>query len=444
MSKKISLVIALLGLFALSVLLVNCGSSSNRPSNILYVLTQGTTFVGNNVSSYAIDLNDGNLSLINANASTCPTVASQSDPEPCGLPLNILLDPSGKVAFVLNQGIPSASVAPTIYAYIVDTDGSLGPPTLAATLTTGDLPVGMALDAAGQFLFVIDQGANPTTANCGAPPNVANIACASISVFAAKPGSMSLTAIAGSPFPVNRLPTALSVVAFTPPAGAKPLPCATTTEFLYVTYNTDLVYHDDNTLSAYCVDSSGTPNDLNPNAPYATAANPISVLAVNTNPVGEATGGLFVYVGNQGPSVGAISVFQVCSVVNALCAAENLAQLVSVGAPFSAGQNPVAMLVDPTNNFLYAVSSLSNQIFGFRIGITQGTLTALSPANQPTGSQPVALAMQTSINESGEYLYVSNTNSSNITGFAVDTTTGSMSNPITVISDPGPSGMAAR
>jgi Lactonase, 7-bladed beta-propeller len=450
MSKKFGLIFTLAGVCALSLFLLNCGSTSSRPSNTLYVLTQavnsqGGVVGGNNVSSFSIDLNSGNLSLINSNAITCPTAASLSNPEPCGLPLNIVLDPTGAVAFVLNQGIPSASppVAPTIYSFLVNSDGSLGAPVLAATLTTGDLPIAMTLDAAGQFLFVVDQGANPTPANCGAAPNVANISCASISVFAAKPGSTSLSAVAGSPFAVDRLPTALSVVAFTPPTG-NALPCATTTEFLYVTFNTDLVLHNDNTLSAYCVDSSGTVSDLNPNAPYGTLTNPISVRAVNTNPVGENTGGLFVYVGNQGPSVGDITVFQVCTVVTAACKSENLAQLVGIGSPVSAGQNPAAMLVDPSNNFLYAASSLSNQVFGFRVDTTAGTLTALSPPNQPTGSQPVALAMQTSFNNDGEFLYVSNTNSSNITGFTITTTTGSMSSPITVISNPGPSGMAAR
>ncbi len=72
MSKKISGVVALVGLCALSLFLLNCGSSSSRPSGILYVLTQGTNDVGNNVSSFAIDLSNGTLSLINSNASTCP------------------------------------------------------------------------------------------------------------------------------------------------------------------------------------------------------------------------------------------------------------------------------------------------------------------------------------------------------------------------------------
>jgi 6-phosphogluconolactonase (cycloisomerase 2 family) len=110
------------------------------------------------------------------------------------------------------------------------------------------------------------------------------------------------------------------------------------------------------------------------------------------------------------------------------------------------------MLVDPTNNFLYVVSELSNQVFAFRINTTAGTLTALSPPNQPTGTQPVSMAMHPSVNSvgqslyssSGQFLYTSNTTSSNITGFTLSTTSGAMSSPITVVAPAAPSGMAAH
>src|ERR1700687_4510966 len=101
MSKKIGGCLALMGLCALILFLVNCGSSSSRPSGLLYVLTQGNNGVGNNVTSFAIDLSSGNLSLINSNASTCTSSGTS-----CGPPLDIVLDPTGATAFVLNQGVP--------------------------------------------------------------------------------------------------------------------------------------------------------------------------------------------------------------------------------------------------------------------------------------------------------------------------------------------------
>ncbi len=409
MSKRISVVVALAGMCALSLFLLSCGSSSSRPSGLLYVLTQGSNGTGNNVTSFSIDLGRGNLSLINSNASTCSTANA------CGLPLDILLDPTGAVAFVLNQGIPSASVAPTIYSYTVNSDGSLGAPTVAATLTPGDMAIAMTRDAGGNFLYVITEG------------NQSLALAPQLLVFSAKPGSASLTPVNNAISTLTRVPTALSTITLTAPCGT-----TTSQEFLYVTSNRDLLpQHNDNTVSMYCVDSSGNLSET-VNSPYTTQVDPLSVLAVNTNPAGQNTGGVFVYVGSQPTASGALSIFQM-DVNNAL--------LLPVGTePPSTGQKPVEMLVDPTNNFLYVVCEDSNQVYGYRINTTAGTLTALSPANEPTGSQPVALAMHSS----GKFLYTSNSNASNLSGFTVSTTSGSMSSPFTVTSPAGPSGMTAR
>ena len=447
MSKKIGGVCALAGLCALSLFLLNCGSSSSRPAGALYVLTQGSGGVGNNVTSYAIDLSSGNLSLINSSASTCTTQGTS-----CGPPLDIVLDPAGTAAFVLNQGVPFSGIAPTIYGYTINSDGSFGAPNVAATLTAGDTAVAMTRDAAGQYLFVIDQGTDPSAANCQYQPlnnpPLPNIQCASISVFSMQAGSNSLTAVAGSPFPLGRIPTALSAIAFTPASSAV-LPCASPTEFLFVTFNSDPAVHNDNTLSAYCIDPTGKPNDLTPNQPYATTTDPLSVVAVNTNQVGQNNvGGVFVYVGSQPTAAGALNIFEMCTVIDSLCTSQDvtnaLLKPVTTPPPPSPGANPVAMLVDSTNTFLYVVCEGSSQVFGYKIATTSGTLTATSPANEPTGSTPVALAMHPSIKSSGAFLYTSNSRSSNISGFSVNTTTGSMSNPITVSSPSVPSGMAAR
>ena len=459
MSKKIAFAVALVGLCALSFVLISCGSSSYRPTTTLYVLTEGVTSqgnasgFGNNVSSFAIDLDNGGLSLINYNASTCPTAASVANPEPCGLPLSILLDPTGATAFVLDQGLPSAGVAPAIYSYTVNSDGSLGSPNLAATLTLGDLPVAMTRDPAGQFLFVIDEGTNPTPQNCGQAPNPVTIQCASINVFSAKPGSTTLSPVTGSPFPVNRTPSALSVIPFTPPVGST-LPCTATADLLFVTYNSDPVHQNDNTFSAYCVDSSagssGNVIDLTPNSPYAIASTlPTAVIAVNTNPAGENTGGVFLYVGSQPPDSGALSMFQVCTQDGqGTCTSPpqvNNATLVPVGAqPPTTGADPVAMMVDPTNNYLYVLCELSNQVFGYRITTSSGALTRLNPVYEPTGSDPTSLAMQPSTESSNEYLFVSNSNSDSISGFNVSTTTGGLTPLSPTLSNPGPTGMAAQ
>jgi len=468
MSKKIGGVVALAAMCAVSLLLVNCGSSSSRPSGLLYVLTQGTNGTGNNVSSFAIDLNSGNLSLINSNASTC-TPAGGS----CGLPLNIVLDPTGSTAFVLNQGVPcqqdpttlmcvvnnnntpTASIPPTIYPYTVASDGSLsspGTPTVLShplpstppdTEDDADIAVTMVRDAAGQFLFVINRGSNPTPANCPHEPDPTKEfdACPSISVFSMKPGSTTLTLVGGevvngkpAPLRLSRVPTALSAIAVSSPAE----------ELLFVASSKDLSNnHNDNTVSVYGVGSDGTLTEK-VGSPYATPTiNPLSVLAVNTNPPGQNSGGgVFIYVAAAGNAAGALDAFQVCTVVGiAGCTPSDVsnALLLPVGAsPTSTGQTPVGIVVDPTNKFLFVVCYGSSQVFGYLIDTTAGTLTR--PANLSTGSQPVAMAMHSS----GMFLYTSNSGSSNISAFTVSTVSGSINTVATVNSPSVPSGMTAR
>jgi hypothetical protein len=493
MLKKIGGVVALVGMCALSLFLLNCGSSSSRPSGVVYVLTQGINGGGDTVSSFGLDLDSGELSLVNSNAATCPA-ATQANPQPCGAPLDIVLDPAGAAAFVLNQGIPcitqangqcvptdSSPIAPSIYSYTVNSDGSLSSPGAAVNWTCvspngtacssyyADTAVLMARDDAGQFLFVIDDGVYPYPASCpliaAAVQSSQNAmdftGCPSISVFSISGSSLMLVSQSStyqSPLYLSKIPTSLSAITFTPstPANASPQ------ELLFVSENYDLCTvsclppgstPNDNALSVYGVSSTGVLSEQ-PNSPYALAvSNPISVIAVNTTPAGQAAnGGVFAFVGSQGSGTGAVNPFQLCTVANetdcsGAAAAENLvvpvlcppAQTCSV----SAGQDPLAMAVDPTNNFLYVLAQ-SGAVFGFRVNTTQGTLAGLIPTNVPTGSQPVSMAIHPTVNNTGQYLYVSNSNSDSITGFALSTTSGAMSSLPTVITPAAPSGIAVH
>jgi hypothetical protein len=501
MSKKICGVAALMGLCALSLALLNCGSSSSRPSGLLYVLTQGlnSNGLGNNVSSFSINLNSGALSLINSNASTCPTAATEQNPLPCGAPLQIVLNPTDSAAFVLNQGVPclvqgtqcvpdsSTPIAPSIYPYTVNSDGSFSSPgtgvnwacispngtactAYAPPCSVGcyypDTATAMTLDSTGQFLFVIDEGQYPFPSSCPLPAAAAQtatdatnfIGCPSISVFSVS--STTLTFVSQSttyqsPLFLSKTPSALSAITFTPPGSSN------AEELLFVTDNYDLCTIScavpskpvDNALSIYAVSSTGTLSEQ-PNSPYAIAApDPISVIAVNTNQVGENSGGVFAFVGNQAASAGSLNPFQLCTVQNSNCSQQDVTEnlLVPVtcapqtSCSVSAGSNPIEMVVDPTNSFLYSIAELSNQIFAFRINTTTGTLAALSPnPNLPTGSEPVSLAMHPTVNDTGQFLFVSNSDSDNLSVFSVSTITGAMSSPLTVIAPATPSGLAVH
>jgi 6-phosphogluconolactonase (cycloisomerase 2 family) len=424
--SRLSRVLSIAVLCVLSVLFLSCGTSSGRPAGLLYVVSQAES----NVTSFAIDLLSGALSEINANATTCLPANSNPAPPACSLTVGMSLDPTGATAFVLNQGVPTTSppTPPTIYAYSVNSDGSLSTPAFTA-LDGGQTAIAMARDTTGAFLFVITQPIGPSLAN---PPL--------IYVFATKPGSTTLTQV-GSPFPLTYVPSALSAITYTTSSGA-------TQTLLLVTGILDLtVKNNDNTISIYQVSSSGSLT-VPTNNIYTTAVDPTAVLAVNTSPVGQPTiGGIFVYLGNQGSQAGGLSVFEVCTQPNQTsCPGQSVANsvLVPVGNTLSVGQDPIAMLVDPTNSFLYVLCNVGNNVYAYKITATTGVLSALSPASVQAGGFPVALAMNFNYNESALFMYVSNNQASTLTGFTVSATTGSVSNPLTTIFLNGsPSAMAA-
>jgi 6-phosphogluconolactonase (cycloisomerase 2 family) len=422
MSKKIPGLFAFLALFGLSAFLLNCGTSTSRPAGVLYVLSQGASDIG----SYAIDLGNGNLSLINSKAVTDTT------------PSSIILDPTGAVAFVLNTG------SNTITSYTVNKDGSLTQASGSTSIPVQN-SVAMALDAAGKFLFVVSQGAIPPPQGCpnDLPPVAPPPGCPAISVFATQPGSAALSLVVNpglpNPLSLGRVPTSVAASITVTVSNPDSPPEMVTGTLLYITSNKDLLGSNDNTVSEHVADGSGIVTAPLTGSPSITASDPRAVLAVHTTPTGGSAG-LFVYVTNV--TTNNISVYQVCVVQNATCSQQdvNNATMLPVGSPESVGLDPVAMVVDPTNNFLYVVNKDSSEVSGFRINPTSGVLSALNPKTVSTGAAPVALT----IHSSGKFLYVSNNGSSNISGFNVNTTSGALSTPLTITSSAQPAGLVAK
>src|SRR5436305_1241879 len=234
MSKKICGLFALLAIFGMASFLVSCGSSSSRPSDVLYVLSQGEK----NVGYFAIDLSNGRLSLINKTAKTDST------------PSSIVLDPNGTAAYVLNTG------SNTITSYTVGSDGSLSEPT--STPIPVSNAVAMARDAAGTFLVVVSQGAIPPPPGATPCPQAQpNPDCPALVVFTTQPGSATFTQ-AGDPFQLDRVPTSASTSltgTFNDPKNAG---MTVTGTLVQMTANFDLVGNVSNTISEYVVQTDGS------------------------------------------------------------------------------------------------------------------------------------------------------------------------------------------
>ena len=414
MSKKLSGWLAFLGL---TLFLLSCGSSSSRPAGELYVLSQGE----GNVGYFAIDLNSGKLSLINKK-----TPADV-------MPSSILLDPSGQVAYVLNTGTN------TISSYTIGSDGTLSAPT-PTTLPVQN-SVAMARDAAGTFLIVVSQGIVATAQSgpgSAEPP--------AITVFATTSGSANLTLVGSQVLTFVPTSVAVSITGtFNDPNAIPPAPATVDGTLVQITGNKDLSgLNNDNTINEFVVQASGAVAGPKPltGSPYTTQSSPSSVVSVRTTPIGGA-GGVFVYVTNV--TTNNLDIYQLCTVPdnsNCLDASDDVknAKLVHTATPVSVGLDPVAMTVDPTNNFLYVVNHTSSSVSAFRINPSTGLLSPLNPATVSTGSSPVAIAMHSS----GKFLFVSNNASSNISAFNASTTNGGLSNATNVTSSAQPAGLVAR
>jgi hypothetical protein len=415
MLKKTGAVIALMAMLAMSALLMSCGSGSDRPSGLLYVVSQSL----GNISSYALDLASGDLSLITNNlAPTCPSSGA------CGLPTSIILDPTGNAALVLNQGFISGLKVNSDGSLSIDQNGG-------AAIPSGQFAIAMAPAAGGDLLFVISSPQNPTLAN---EPM--------ISTYSTSPGSTTVTLV--SSVLLDRVPTGISAITFTPSNGG---PAQT---LVFLSSNLDLsTAHNDSEVSEFIADSSGNLAEQSASPYSAQAPNPLSVYAVNTSPAGQpAAGSVFVYVGSQAAVAGSVSGFELCTQVDTNCTEfdrenENLEIAVK---PTTIGQNPITMLADPTNMFLYIACNVGNNVYAFKMAPGTGVLTPLSPALEPTGAGPVALAIHPSNNNSNEFLYVTNNVANTIVGYTVNLTSGDLSNPMApVIFTPGnPYGVAGR
>lgn len=126
--------------------------------------------------------------------------------------------------------------------------------------------------------------------------------------------------------------------------------------------------------------------------------------------------GTFLYVANRDSEN--VSAFTIASGAGSV--AGTLTPI--AGSPYGAALAPVAGAVDPSGQFLYVADQNSNQISGYKIRAGTGTLTALSNSPYSTGIAPVFVA----ISPTNKFLYVSCSGESGIAAFKIDPTSGDL------------------
>src|SRR6266852_7704919 len=254
-----------------------CKTSSSTTSSgtgALFVSTQGDSLV----SAYTINLATGVLTANGAGVATGT------------IPSAMLLAPSGSALFIVNSNPAiTPTVPPTpctlpdnsgsISAYTVKSDGTLS--AASGSAPAGLIPLAMAIDSGGHFLFVANQGLQ-------CKPD-----SGTISVFSIQ--DTTLTKV-GSDVPVAD-PSAPSNPG---PAGIAVTPDG---KFLYVANQFD------GTVTGFSVDASGVLTRLTPGATATVGTAPSGM--------GITPDGGFLYVANSGSSD--VSAFADCNQVVTSC-----------------------------------------------------------------------------------------------------------------------------
>jgi 6-phosphogluconolactonase (cycloisomerase 2 family) len=202
----------------------------------------------------------------------------------------------------------------------------------------------------------------------------------------------SLTTVGGSPFQAQQGPTAIVI--------------NSAHTFGYVSNG------NANTITGYTFDLNGS---MIANGSQPTGPTPVA-LAIDSS-------GKFLFVASQGTpepnfAPGYLSVFSI-STSGTLTPVQAQIPLPALQCPVPQALScpaPVALAITPTASFLYVADQSQNLVFTFGVDPSSGKLTpnATLPA-VPTGNAPSGLAM----NATGTLLYVANRDSENVTGFTI-------------------------
>ena len=279
----------------------------------------------------------------------------------------------------------------TIVQFVIGNDGKLYP--VNTVNTPGIFPMAIAVN--GLNVFVVDSFQPLPTCSVASPCS------GSIAVFPTTAGSHSVASeflppvangnlsywpltLPGKPTDVI-VPTAITVLA----SGAD----------VYVSAYDSSVTPNVGYVFGFAAASSGALTPLNGGLPFAAGTHPS---AIASDPTSH-----YVYVADLANA-------------NILGFAVQSGALSPLsGSPFKAGNQPTSIAIDPAGTFAYVTNAVDATLTTY--SISGGALTRIS--SYPTGLQPVAVGIDPS---SHHYIYSVNFLGNNLSGFQLNATTGSL------------------
>ncbi len=260
-----------------------------------------------NVAMYTIDATTGALTSTGTINGNCPGLC---------FPSSVVVDPSGKFAYVANGNTPGSAGSVLMYT-INATTGTLAS---IGTIATGTDPVSVAVGPAGKFAYVTNASDAPGSA-----------------------GSVSM-------YTINATTGALASIG-TIAAGTDPVSVVVdpSGKFAYVTDS------DSNAVWMYTINA--TTGALASIGTIAAGTDPVSVVV---DPSGK-----FAYVANFSSSD--VSMYSIDGTTGALTPIGMIAT----------GTNPTSIAVHPSGKFAYVTNSGSDDVSMYSIDSTTGVLTLI-------------------------------------------------------------------
>ncbi len=387
--------------------------------------TQGTGFV------YVANSGSNTISMFRVTPGT-GVLGSTGTPVAADIqPQQVVLDTAGQFAFVANGGSDDLS------GYFIDLNGALSP--LGPATNVGATPKSPTFDPLNRYLFVPNSGSD------------------NLSVFTFNASSGALTEVVGfpgSPFPTGDNPQSASIDlqgrfvwvnnltagtvsmffinaggVLTTAAGSPLVTGLSPQRTVFRQFGLKLFAFVANagsgTVSVYDVNQT-TGGVISPSlgSPFPTGASPSEV---TIDPSGQ-----FALVANTGSNN--ISVYAINSITGVLTVVQN------PGLPatnfFSAGTAPQQVTIHPSGNFAYVANATSGDVSAYTINQTTGVLAQIAGSPFPTGGTN---PKRVTIDSAGKFAFVSNQNSDTIAVFSIDQTSGVLT---AVIGSPFPTGTA--
>ena len=98
------------------------------------------------------------------------------------------------------------------------------------------------------------------------------------------------------------------------------------------------------------------------------------------------------------------------------------------GSPFAAGNGSSAAAIDPTDGFIYVTNLTDGTVSAYSYNASNGALTAVASSPFAAGRSPssVSMTLDRSLYALGQFVYVANNGSNNVSAYVADSSKGSL------------------